>query len=594
MPRQNVFQTGFGPPAGNVPRATVRNEAGGKAYEYTPKALATQLAMTSTFRKSFYIEGGVQVTNFLNAIDAVGDLEFIAKLAIYARHKGKMKDAPVAILARMFKLEKDTLGAALGDDTSIAEHIFPFVVDATNMLQKFVMMVRPSRAGQRIPEGQQMMSRLTERRSLGTRMKRVITNRLLSWDPAYVASRKGGNRPSLGDIVKLVHPRPATDEQRALFGYLIDKEPGPETYLYTALPQSIRQLLAFLADPENKPLPERMDIFQYIGQMPEVPAKWFELAQKMSWTQLIKSLNTLGRHKAFEVADAEAWAATKLAERAAILKSRVFPTQMLAAYRAIQPAESRHGWYQPTERKPDAWNPSAMLKGALATALDISVENAPQLPGRSLIGIDCSGSMTFSITGDDGSGDASAVRVVDCAAVFGAALMRQNPDSVVVPYDGQIHPLRWLPSDPCLSLADKIADIGGGATHTQLVFQKANELTNPPDNIIVLSDSEAWVGQGRYGSASMESLARLKQRKPDVKVVCWNLQATPSTLLTGPGVLNIGGWSDALWDVVANFLTSGTVDEVVAAEDVDVWVREVEAIDLNPEALTEFAKACRR
>ena len=59
----------------------------------------------------------------------------------------------------------------------------------------------------------------------------------------------------------------------------------------------------------------------------------------------------------------------------------------------------------------------------------------PELPGPVVIGLDVSGSMQSPVTGHRGRGATSKMRCVDVAALFAAAILRRNPDSVVIPFD---------------------------------------------------------------------------------------------------------------------------------------------------------------
>jgi hypothetical protein len=55
--------------------------------------------------------------------------------------------------------------------------------------------------------------------------------------PRFAERTPVGNDPSLADIVKMVHPKPASKSQEALFGYLIGRE-----YASTDLPEIVRRM----------------------------------------------------------------------------------------------------------------------------------------------------------------------------------------------------------------------------------------------------------------------------------------------------------------------------------------------------------------
>jgi len=48
------------------------------------------------------------------------------------------------------------------------------------------------------------------------------------------------------------------------------------------------------------------------------------------------------------------------------------------------------------------------------------------------------------------------------AALFAAAILRRNPDSVVIPFDTRAYDVRADPGDTILSLSERLAKYGGG------------------------------------------------------------------------------------------------------------------------------------
>ncbi len=73
-----------------------------------------------------------------------------------------------------------------------------------------------------------------------------------------------------------------------------------------------------------------------------------------------------------------------------------------------------------------------------------------------------------------GRGATTKMRCVDVAALFAAAILRRNPDSVVVPFDTQAYDVKIDPSDSILSLASELAKYGGGGTDCSLPLRAAN------------------------------------------------------------------------------------------------------------------------
>ena len=97
---------------------------------------------------------------------------------------------------------------------------------------------------------------------------------------------------------------------------------------------------------------------------------------------------------------------------------------------------------------------------------------------------------------------------------------------------------------------------------------------------MLVSDNESWVGTGRNGSTAVmtESQGFVKNQLrlgghgiPSPKLVCIDLQ--PYTTTQAPersDILNVGGFSDAVFSVVAAFL----------ADDGGRFVAEVEKVEL--------------
>jgi 60 kDa SS-A/Ro ribonucleoprotein len=177
------------------------------------------------------------------------------------------------------------------------------------------------------------------------------------------------------------------------------------------------------------------------------------------------------------------------------------------------------------------------------------------------------------------------MRCVDVAALFAAAILRRNPDSVVVPFDTQAYQVRLDPNDSILSLAERLAKYGGGGTDCSLPLREANTRLRERQFVgaVLVSDTESWVYKGRahsYGSHGstgvmtewqqfVQNQQRLGGAKP--KLICIDLQ--PATTTQAPDrddILNVGGFSDAVFSVVASFLD----------DNANRFVTEVEWIEL--------------
>jgi 60 kDa SS-A/Ro ribonucleoprotein len=258
------------------------------------------------------------------------------------------------------------------------------------------------------------------------------------------------------------------------------------------------------------------------------------------------------------------YVAARLADAEEIRRSRQFPYQFLAAY------------LNASDEVPQK------IKAALHKAAEIACGNVPELPGPVVIGLDVSGSMASPVTGRRGRGATSKMRCVDVAALFAAAILRRNPDSVVIPFDTAAYEAKVDPSDSVLSLAERLAKFGGGGTNCSLPLAAANARCHDRRfaGCVLVSDQESWVGAGRGGSTAVvtqwQEFVKNQMRLgghgiPSPKLICIDLQPyTTTQALDRSDILNVGGFSDAVFSVVAAFL----------ADDVGRFVAEVDSVEL--------------
>ena len=67
------------------------------------------------------------------------------------------------------------------------------------------------------------------------------------------------------------------------------------------------------------------------------------------------------------------------------------------------------------------------------------------------------------------------MRCIDVAALFAAAILRRNPDSVVIPFDTSAYDAKMDPNDSILSIAEQLVKYGGGGTDCSLPLVAANQ-----------------------------------------------------------------------------------------------------------------------
>ncbi len=547
-----------------LPQANAVNEAGGRAYKLEPKHALAQVAATGTFGNAFYSTAETQLDEVLKLIDEVDDNQYLAKLALYAREKAFMKDMPAALLV-----------ALSVRDTELMHRVFDRVVDNGRVLRTVFQMIRSGQFKNKSGKG---------RVGLSSSVQRAFQRWLNTASVGKLLSASIGNDPSLRDILRMARPTPKDNARRAMFGWLTDKSidkwaPATEA----DLPVEVQSLIAYRNSESEEAQAliaggldnVRWDLLSDAAKGPKV---WAALARKMGPQALRMNLNTLLRHDVFKVdislremnsahgvsgLQMVDYVADRIADESEIRRSKQFPYQYFAAYLNADD------------------NVPQKIKAALHKAAEIACGNVPELPGPVVVGLDTSGSMSSPVTGNRGRGATSKMRCIDVAALFAAAILRRNPDSIVIPFDTSAYDAKIDPSDSILSIAERLAKYGGGGTDCSLPLVAANQKYAKLKfaGIVLVSDNESWVGTGRHGStgvmtaweAFVANQRKLAGKEASPKLVNIDLQPYQTVqACERADIMNIGGFSDSVFNVISAFL----------ADNNQRFVAEVEAIEL--------------
>lgn len=501
------------------------NSAGGKAYKMSDKLALVQYAMTGTLNDTFYKGGDEHFKNVL-ALSQKVDNEFLAKLAIYSRNEGFMKDMPALLLAILANRDVDLL-----------KRVFDRVIDNGKMLRNFVQIIRSGATG---------------RRSLGNAPKRLVQNWLSKRNDFQVFKDSVGNDPSLADIIKMVHPKASTKERNALYAYIIGK-----THDGDSLPKIVKDYEAFKKDNTSE-VPNVP--FQMLTALDLTTDHWKSIAKNGQWHMVRMNLNTFARHGVLNDKNMVKEISDKLTDAEQIKKAKVFPYQILTAY-----------------TNADA-NIPAKIKNALQDALEISVENVPKYDGDIFVGVDTSGSMSSSVTGWQRNGVSSKTSCVQVAALFASSVMRKNDEAVLIPFDTRIHSHKLNPRDSVMSNATTLSRFGGGGTDCAAPLRKINAEKAHVDLYILISDNEGWYdpngGSGWYSGTSLaEEWKKVLKRCPKAKMVNINIQSSDTTQMYDDyNVINIGGFSDNIWKVIKDFLDGNYGS--------NAWVKCVDKVEI--------------
>src|SRR5581483_9597603 len=263
-----------------IPTPDGKNYAGGPSYDRGLEEKTLQVLTTGVFENTFYASQKDLVTQAVTLFQqmALADVELFAKMIVYARNKGFMRISPITALV--------VLSTA---DLNYFELAFPLVIRTPGDLQDFMQIVRSG----------------SLRKGCGRGVKRVIgswMNGLSEYHVIKYGSQGAGF--SLRDILRLVHPKPATEGVDALFNYLCN---GLTEENASAIREQLPQVRCIeLLKEEKDPARQRelvaMGRLPYetvVGAIKPDVALWTELMKQMPYFALLRHLNTLAKAGVF-------------------------------------------------------------------------------------------------------------------------------------------------------------------------------------------------------------------------------------------------------------------------------------------------------
>jgi len=501
-----------------APRSDAVNAAGGVAYAMPDKHALAQYVTTGTFNSTYYTTDAEHLKIVLGLCAKV-PADFVARAAVYAHRKAFMRDMPAFLCAYL-----------AAHDLPLLKKVFPIVITNGKMLRNFVQIIRSGVVG---------------RKSFGTAVKHLIQDWLNNRDPDRLFGDTVGNDPSIVDAIKMVHPKAKDDKRQSLFRYILGKE-----HCFEDLPDTVRAFELYKRD-HNCAVPD-VD-FRMLTALDLGIAEWTAIAKQCSWQTLRMNLNTFERHGVFKDKSMVELVANRLRDANEIHRSKVFPYQLLMAY--LNASD----------------NLDMAIKLALQDAMEIAIDNVPAIPGSIYIFVDVSGSMSSPATGMR-KGSTTKARCVDVAGLIAAAFLRKNERAVIVPFTFDVINLRINPRDSVMTNAQKLGSICGGGTDCSKPMALLNHSGAGCDLVVYVSDNESWIDTDRarlhYNDATnaAQQWIAFSKRNPKAKMVCIDL--TPNTtvqIMNRDNVLNIGGWSDACFDVINAFVEGGNGNRFVEA-----------------------------
>lgn len=382
---QTKSATGAGPIVVDRHPSGLTHE-GAPGYAHDAKSALFLLAVSNMVgEKTFYESANDRDERYEKLVHeaAVADPAWTAAFLGWLRSEGNMRSAS---LVGALEAAKAMLAANITGSRQLVASVLQRADEPGEALAYWT-----SRHGRAIPK--------PVKRGIADVIGRLYTEyNLLKYDTASKGFR-------FADVLDLVHPSPATPDQGRLFGYALDRRHGRENEIPIELPMvaanAFLRVVAATA-PEALLSTDKLreagmtweDVLSLVGSTVDKGELWSALIPTMGYMALLRNLRNFDEAGVPDVVADKV--ACRLANPEQVARSRQFPFRFLSAYEAA---------------------PSLRWGHALDKALQASLSNLPALPGRSLILVDTSGSMT--------SGAISArskVTPAKAAAVFGVAL----------------------------------------------------------------------------------------------------------------------------------------------------------------------------
>lgn len=264
-------------------------------------------------------------------------------------------------------------------------------------------------------------------------------------------------------------------------------------------------------------------------------AAWKSLleANKLGYFALLRNL----RNIAEQAPDVLDLALTKLVDAEAIKRSLVLPFRFYTAAKELSKTSG-----------------SRKIINAISQALDIAVQNCPELPGKTLVVLDESGSMTW--------GKCGSVTAIEMGSLFASVLYKRN-DADFMLFQDRARFINPDPNSSVLGIMNSI-EANAGGTNFHAIFA---ELGNKHyDQIIILSDMQGWIGY----NAPTDSFNAYKRRSgADPKIYSFDLTGHGTMQFPERNVFCLAGFSEKIFDLMK-----------LLDEDKNALVKEIERVEL--------------
>ncbi|MDD4804895.1 MAG: TROVE domain-containing protein [Candidatus Pacebacteria bacterium] len=420
------------------PTATINHE-GGLAFEMDVKMKLVTETLASFVEGKFYTDKNISQQELTKTVREVLEIdpEFVLKLAVYARRNMHLRSIPLFLLNEYANSGANVYGA---------RRYVPACIERADEITELLSLSMRTRLHD--PE-----HRFRDKKTSMFILKGLspIFNK---FDAYQFAKYKGAdNEVSMKDALLLAHPVPKDKEQQAIFDQIVNGTLAP---------------------------PETWEVA--ISDKGSNKESWEAILPKMGYMAVLRNLNNFIKHRVnLELV------ISKLTDPIAIQKSKQYPFRFYSAYKTIKGSSYTSDIDQKYVQA---------ILGGLEKAIAISAESVPKIPGKSLVLVDVSGSMSWQPVSKH-----SKITPAEIAGMFGAISSKICDDADVIVFASDFGKVRFEESQGILKRMELIsrADVGGG-TDAFKPMDHARNIKTKYDRIFLFSDMQCYDSKDRYNS----------------------------------------------------------------------------------------------
>ncbi|MGD1839481.1 MAG: TROVE domain-containing protein [Thermonemataceae bacterium] len=501
-------------------RQATTNHMGGKAYTLTPEMALYTLVVTSVLQDAYYEKATTRLANLRALVAQVSPI-FVAKLAVYAREQMYLRSTPIVLVCELAKIHR-------GDSlvSSTIERIVQRPDDMTELLAYYQLM------------NERKQSKKLHK--LSKQIQKGLARAFNKFDGYQLAKYNRKGLVSLRDALFLVHPKAKDEAQQALFDQLV-KGNLPVPYTWETELSSVGQ--AAFDDPLEKQQAKA--------------EKWETLVMsgRLGYMALLRNL----RNILLQGTEVAILATTeKLVHKGLIRRSKQLPFRFLSAYAELAKLSLEQTTTVVSSQ--DVEDYRQVLMAAIERALEISIENIPDLEGKTLVLSDNSGSMFGDFAGKSVVSAMSSRKTADIANLFAVICQAKAAHTKIGLFGDRLIKPRLKKEDGIFANFQQINEAAqqcGGATETGIfvMFEELIQKRKMVDRIFIFSDCQVGTGCNWFDDKSSRGnhfnklFRAYKKINPAVITYSVDLRGYGNTLFT-EGVATIGGWSEKIFNMV--------------------------------------------